>query len=153
MCLPRDCETIDTAHLFGPRNVVQQPAFEKDVSSSLKKAFEEVSSQVNTTASTDLISLKDTPNPNADKVRFAILDCTDTPIQASVHPIDDGRIFRADKTFLLVGLTGELGQSLCKWMVEQGARSIVLTSRRPNVSEHFLNSFTETGATVKALPM
>ncbi|CAG7565352.1 unnamed protein product, partial [Fusarium equiseti] len=152
-CLPRDCETIDTAHLFGPRNVAQHSAFEKDVSSSLKKAFEEVSSQVNTTASTDLISLKDTSNPIVDQVRFAILDCTDTPIQASVRPIDDGRIFRADKTFLLVGLTGELGQSLCRWMVEQGAGNIVLTSRRPNVSEHFLGSFTETGATVKALPM
>ena len=153
MCLPWDCETIDTAHLFGLRNVAQQSAFEKDVSSSLKKAFEEVNSQVNTTASTNSVSLKETSNPIVDQVRFAILDCTDTPIQASVHPIDDGRIFRADKTFLLVGLTGELGQSLCKWMVEQGARNIVLTSRRPNVSEHFLDSFTATGATVKALSM
>jgi len=153
MCLPRDCETIDTAHLFGPRSVSQQSAFEEDVSSSLTKAFDEVNSQVNTPASPDLISLKDTPNPVVDQVRFAILNCTDTPIQASVQPIDDGRIFRADKTFLLIGLTGELGQSLCKWMVGQGARSIVLTSRRPNVSEHFLDSFAETGATVKALPM
>ncbi|KAM0228605.1 hypothetical protein ACHAPO_010577 [Fusarium lateritium] len=152
-CLPWQCETIDTAHLFGSGNMTQQSASEKEVSSALKKAFDEVISQVRTTASPELISLKDNPNPIVAQVRFSILDCTDTPIQASVHPIDDGRIFRADKAFLLVGLTGELGQSLCKWMVEQGARSIVLTSRRPNVSQRFLDSFAETGATVKALPM
>lgn len=34
-----------------------------------------------------------------------------------------------NKTYVLVGLTGHLGQSICRWMVTNGARHIVVTSR------------------------
>ncbi|RJE23816.1 polyketide synthase [Aspergillus sclerotialis] len=48
-----------------------------------------------------------------------------------VHPINAKALFRSDKTYLLVGCTGGLGLSLCRWMAENGARYIVLTSRQP----------------------
>ncbi|TLD28274.1 hypothetical protein PspLS_04137 [Pyricularia sp. CBS 133598] len=36
-----------------------------------------------------------------------------------------------DKTYVLVGITRDLGQSLCQLLAEQGARHIVLSSRSP----------------------
>ena len=72
-------------------------------------------------------------------------------VQALIRPIDHCNIFRADGTYLLVGLTGEVGQSLCAWMARHGARNIVLSSRRPKISQQFLDQCAEEGATVTAV--
>ncbi|EMT72749.1 Lovastatin nonaketide synthase [Fusarium odoratissimum] len=152
-CLPRYCETINAERLFASGKDIRQSVSKEDVSIVFNRAFYEAKSLSSTAIDASLISLKDISGVTAAEVRFAVVDCTESSIKASIHPIDDGRIFQADKTFLLVGLSGELGQSLCKWMVKQGARSIVLTSRHPNVSQHFLGEMATMGATVKVLPM
>ena len=48
-------------------------------------------------------------------------------------PIDPSLLFADNKSYLLVGLTGQLGQSVCHWMVENGARYIVVSSRQVSV--------------------
>ncbi|KAH8597109.1 KR domain-containing protein [Bisporella sp. PMI_857] len=50
-----------------------------------------------------------------------------------LKPINPTNIFRGDRTYLLVGLTGELGQSLCRWMVVNGVRHVALSSWSPQV--------------------
>ncbi|EXK85226.1 hypothetical protein FOQG_10877 [Fusarium oxysporum f. sp. raphani 54005] len=152
-CLPRYCETINAERLFESGKVIRQSVSKEDVSIVFNRAFYEAKSLSSTAIDAGLISLKDISGVSAAEVRFAVVDSKDSSVKASIRPIDDGRIFQADRTFLLIGLSGELGQSLCKWMVEQGARNIVLTSRRPNVSQHFLDEMATMGATVKALPM
>lgn len=44
-------------------------------------------------------------------------------------PIQTRGLFSKNKTYVLVGLTGHMGQSICRWMVGNGARHVVLTSR------------------------
>ncbi|KAI8177599.1 beta-ketoacyl synthase domain-containing protein [Colletotrichum sp. SAR 10_75] len=44
------------------------------------------------------------------------------PLLAKIRPIDSGNLFVNDKTYLLVGLAGDLGRSLARWMVLHGAR-------------------------------
>ncbi|CAN8105526.1 unnamed protein product [Discula destructiva] len=44
------------------------------------------------------------------------------------------RILKADATYVIVGGTGGLGRSMAKWMVSNGARHIVLLSRRATVT-------------------
>ncbi|ENH63773.1 Lovastatin nonaketide synthase [Fusarium oxysporum f. sp. cubense race 1] len=152
-CLPRYCETINAERLFESGKVIRQSVSKEDVSIVFNRAFYEAKSLSSTAIDASLISLKDISGVSAAEVRFAVVDSKDSSVKASIRHIDDGRIFQADRTFLLIGLSGELGQSLCKWMVEQGARNIVLTSRRPNVSQYFLDEMATMGATVKALPM
>lgn len=152
-CLPRYCETINAERLFESGKVIRQSVSKEEVSIVFNRAFYEAKSLSSTAIDASLVSLKDISGVSAAEVRFAVVDSKNSSVKASIRPIDDGRIFQADRTFLLIGLSGELGQSLCKWMVEQGARNIVLTSRRPNVSQHFLDEMATMGATVKALPM
>lgn len=52
-------------------------------------------------------------------------------LSVTVPPLDTQSFFAPDKTYLLVGMTGELGQSLCQFMIRCGARHIVLASRNP----------------------
>lgn len=63
----------------------------------------------------------------------------DEPVGAMISPIDSDKLFRADRTYLFVGMTGELGQSLTEWMISRGARNVVLTSRNPKVSPEFID--------------
>jgi hybrid polyketide synthase/nonribosomal peptide synthetase ACE1 len=74
-------------------------------------------------------------------------------VEIEVRPLDARGLFSHDKTYLLVGLSGRIGQSLCEWMVSNGAGCVCLTSRRPKVDKQWLESFHGTGATVKVVAM
>lgn len=78
---------------------------------------------------------------------------SDGLFETEARTLDSRSIFSRDKTYLLVGLRGQIGQSLCEWMVSNGAGCVCLTSRHPNVHERWLESFRGTGATVKVLAM
>ncbi|GKZ24594.1 putative Hybrid PKS-NRPS biosynthetic cluster [Aspergillus brasiliensis] len=53
---------------------------------------------------------------------------TETP-HVAIHRLDPSPLLRRDATYLLVGMTGELGQSLCRWLVANGAQHLVIASR------------------------
>lgn len=78
---------------------------------------------------------------------------SDGLVKAEVRPLDARSFFSKDKTYLLIGLSGKLGQSLCEWMVSNGAGHVFLTSRRPDIDQRWLESFKGTNATVKVLTM
>ena len=59
----------------------------------------------------------------------------------------------AHKTYLLVGMTGDLGRSVCHWMITRGARSLVLTSRSPNIDPRWLEEMSALGARVVVMAM
>ena len=74
-------------------------------------------------------------------------------VKVEVRPIDTLGFFSKDKTYILIGLSGKIGQSLTEWMVSNGAGYVCLTSRRPEIDERWMKSFEGTGATVKVYPM
>ncbi|KAK2596713.1 hypothetical protein QQS21_006228 [Conoideocrella luteorostrata] len=80
-------------------------------------------------------------------------DTSNSAIRTNIQPVDASQLFGADKTYFLVGLTGDLGLSICSWMIKNGARHIVLASRHPNVSKRWLDSMSNMGATVLVVEM
>ncbi|KAI1825867.1 hypothetical protein F4861DRAFT_500148 [Xylaria intraflava] len=67
----------------------------------------------------------------------------------NVRPIEAQISLPGDKTYWLVGLTGQLGLSLCEWMVQRGARYFVISSRNPNLDAGWLNQMREKGVCIK----
>lgn len=65
-----------------------------------------------------------------------------------VTSLDSGPLFQGDKAYWLAGLTGALGVSLCDWMIDHGARSVVLTSRSPEVDPDWISSHERNGVTI-----
>ncbi|KAF4967219.1 hypothetical protein FSARC_5198 [Fusarium sarcochroum] len=53
----------------------------------------------------------------------------DSTISTVIQPLEGNRLFRSDKTYLLIGCTGGLGKALCRWMVSSGVRHLALTTR------------------------
>lgn len=70
----------------------------------------------------------------------AVVDWTASEtVTAEVPPLEHKGLFASDKTYLLCGMTGDMGISVCLWMVENGARHVVLMSRNPKVSSRILD--------------
>ncbi|KAF2281157.1 uncharacterized protein EI97DRAFT_472412 [Westerdykella ornata] len=78
---------------------------------------------------------------------------TENPLQVQVRALKPERLFARNKTYLLVGLTGQIGQSLAEWMVKNGAGCVCLTSRNPKVDQRWLDSFKGSGGEVKTYAM
>lgn len=74
-------------------------------------------------------------------------------LSARVSPVDSGKLFVDDKSYLLVGLTGDLGRSLCRWMVLHGAKYVVLTSRNPKIDPRWIAHVEDLGGNVTVLSM
>lgn len=56
---------------------------------------------------------------------------TSQNIRVRAQPHNPNKPFSSRKAYLLVGLSGQMGQSICRWMVQHGARHLVVTSRNP----------------------
>ncbi|CAG8224295.1 unnamed protein product [Penicillium salamii] len=102
-----------------------------------------------------LLDLGDVTSHKAIGETLTVVDWTNSQsVLAMVQPIDSQPIFRSDRSYLFVGMTGELGQSLAGWMIAHGARFIVLTSRRPTVNTRFIDDmYARYEAVVKAVPL
>ncbi|KXX75016.1 Nonribosomal peptide synthetase 14 [Madurella mycetomatis] len=76
------------------------------------------------------------------------------PAFAPIHVrrFDRGPLFKHDKTYWLAGLSGTLGLSLCDWMVEHGARHVVISSRNPKIDAAWLATHERKGANVYVFP-
>jgi len=149
--LPLACRHIDTSDLF--RRQCRSPVCDQGILVSL---LEDVAFRASHHAAQGIPSSLPIPLGQISQARnpLTIVDWTSSDdVTLQITPIDGKRLFSKDKTYLLVGLTGQIGQSLCEWMARNGAGCICLTSRSPNVSEQWLQSFKALGTIVKVLAM
>lgn len=154
--LPVSCQSIDTSFLWNTRTQVRPFVAEKDVSSVLAAAFSSIDNAAVVKlehADIATIPVQQLATGMDTTAQFAVVECEDTAVEISIRAIDDGSIFRADRTYLLAGLTGELGQSLCKWMATRGAKYIALTSRKPTLSSAFQEEMQKMGMVVNCFAM
>ncbi|GIC92267.1 putative PKS-like enzyme [Aspergillus udagawae] len=93
-----------------------------------------------------------------DKKRNDRLNCSRRRVEASdpfekqsgtlVRPIDPSGLFSPDKTYVLIGLSGQIGQSITRWIVGSGGRHIVITSRNPDKDGLWIKELEKQGANV-----
>ncbi|KAI0424987.1 hypothetical protein F5Y09DRAFT_347142 [Xylaria sp. FL1042] len=147
--LPQNCVVANASMFLGKKvAVLSNPTIEVG-QSVLREALANISALALSESS--VVPLSKTPPNGWDWQRLTIVEWTSGPVSIDFQAIDDGFSFGPDKTYLLAGLAGELGQSLAQWMVHRGAKHIVLTSRRPNVKEELLQSLAKKGAELRVL--
>jgi aspyridone synthetase (hybrid polyketide synthase/nonribosomal peptide synthetase) len=87
------------------------------------------------------------------KAQAYVTDWTTQVISTTVPPLSLEGLFRPDKTYFMAGMAGGLGLSICQWMIRNGAKHMVITSRNPQVNTATLEEAERVGATVKVLAM
>lgn len=96
----------------------------------------------------EILSLQGAPGLNA------VIDWkSDQIIPSCIRSIETDTIFVQDKTYLLVGLAGDLGRSIARFMIERGARHVVLSSRSPKIDQRWIDDVTSLGGNIMVLPM
>ncbi|KAF5026352.1 hypothetical protein F66182_1560 [Fusarium sp. NRRL 66182] len=88
-----------------------------------------------------IIAVQDvTKTPLSSFMPASVLDRTTVPtVTAKLLPPNHAGLFSADKTYLLIGLSGDLGISIALWLFDNGARHVVLASRNPAVLQSVVN--------------
>lgn len=146
-CLPAACQRIQMGDIsrsepsnpLATNNNLLAQALEDAVRVAATGELPETSSS--SIPAGELSSLSGRRSPTSI-VDWAVEDT----LTVRVHPITASRLFSREKTYLLVGLTGTLGLSLCKWMLQNGAGTICLTSRKPKVDEKWLAEMNKLGS-------
>lgn len=151
-CVPKTCRTYNYKALYGNAINIRPSAYPNTVSETLESALKSAFETRIEEAAPTVVKIEDLKDVSVAKLPLSVVDCSINTVSVTVQAIDSGVIFRGDRTYLLVGMSGQVGQSLCQWMVEHGARYVVLTSRRPQVHPDFISSMKEYEATVKVLP-
>ncbi|KAK1977246.1 PKS-NRPS hybrid [Colletotrichum cereale] len=92
----------------------------------------------------------------AANASMAVIDwrqAQSVPIRADLQPVKPEQLFKSDKTYFMVGLAGDVGISICSWMIKQGVQYVVLASRNPKVSPTWIASMAKLGAKVLVVAM
>lgn len=153
-CVPGKCPAYSASDFFSMNTGFEPGCHSEVVATTLKEASQWPKSQGKARGgSTSTVLVDNIPGFELFEKPLTVADLTGPTILADVQPIDMGTIFREDRTYFMVGLTGDLGRSICQWMVEHGARYVVLTSRTPKPQPEFLRWTEERGATVKFLSL
>ncbi len=153
-CLPPTCLRISEEGLLSHEvNAYGKPEAATTLAQMLQKALDDCPRIA--PLEIDCIHLENVIHHAGSREPIAVVDWTASPsVMAKVKPIDSGMLFRADKTYLFVGMSGELGQSLAEWMIMHGARNVVLTSRTPKVNPRFIEDMEKRyGAVVRAMSL
>ncbi|KAM5464445.1 Type I Iterative PKS [Microsporum audouinii] len=155
--LPLCCKQSDRSMFFG-NSVAKRPGSNAELVSKILTTGFEIAKTTNFSIpyNRSTLPLDKVPGYSDRTKDLMVIDwVTDNKISLTVEPIDPyADLFSAEKTYLMVGLSGEMGQSLAEWMVNRGARYVVLTSRRPKINTEWIESMEdEYGATIKSMPL
>ncbi|KAI1108202.1 hypothetical protein F5Y14DRAFT_445648 [Nemania sp. NC0429] len=95
-------------------------------------------------ASPTAISLGKLRTQQGDMQPFQIIDWQgDRDVLESVSHTTAEQLLFPDKTYILFGMTGDFGHSMCRLFLSRGARNIVLVSRNASKSQHWVAELNE----------
>lgn len=77
----------------------------------------------------------------------------ESPVNAIIRGLEPHTLLSPNKTYLLVGMASELGQSLAYFLVRSGARYMVLSSRNPKDNQHWLHDLRADGIDIRVVKM
>lgn len=150
--LPENCEyhsrysLLASDHLNTHEDAASvQAIWEQGVKLALAR-----SATLDGTDTPSVTSVPDLLNASEQPGAFQILDWKkERTVAHAIKPLVEKQLLRPYKTYVLVGLTRDLGQSLCRLFIEHGARNIVLASRNPNQSPKWRDELIAAGAKIQ----
>ena len=153
-CLPPHTQTAGPSDFFSTETLVFPGASTEQIRQAITAAWQ-TSQKTGGSSSyeTSTVWLQDVASHSIIGEPLSVVHWNVSSVEISLQPVDTGNIFRTDGTYFLVGLSGQLGQSLCHWMVTHGARNVVLTSRHPKVRPGFIKMVEELGAKIRFMSL
>ncbi|PWY82224.1 ketoacyl-synt-domain-containing protein [Aspergillus heteromorphus CBS 117.55] len=151
--LPEDIMRVDIASLGRMSSSLLRSSSPVNVGQTLLMACG-VALQLGKSHDVDLISAQDLSRHTPGSSQLTLLDWSQPgKVSVLIQTASSMVTLYEQKTYLLVGMTGDLGQSVCRWMISRGARSVVLASRAPNIDPRWIEEMATMGAHVLGMEM
>ncbi|KAE8378016.1 hypothetical protein BDV26DRAFT_281393 [Aspergillus bertholletiae] len=157
-CLDPLCLRKDISHFTRPQGSVNMEVCMEEVAECLNNAYRRAAIEIlqpnfyRLSEELDLRMVIGRPMNIHHEARILNWQATPTApvrLRCTAEDVD----FRGDRTYFLVGMTGELGLSLTRWMISRGARWFALSSRNPRVSPEWIEQMEAKGAIIKTFAM
>jgi len=147
-CLPSGCQVADANFMFKGGVHAEVSSLDEVIRSVVATIKDHPDS---TEQSCEVISVRDLVAGAKPNNAATIIDWkTITTVPARTARLENDHLFKSDRTYWLVGLSGTLGLSLCDWMIEHGARYVVISSRNPsNIDRSWLEAHKQRGEVVE----
>ncbi|KAH6844804.1 hypothetical protein B0I37DRAFT_446777 [Chaetomium sp. MPI-CAGE-AT-0009] len=154
--LPASCRVWGPDFVFQKESAVLPTTSWEAIGSQLAPLVEtavssNLATQPYSAVNADVVSLEGLQEGSGQALRsLTLVDWQFPPsLSLEVSPPLPSKIFKSDKSYMLVGMTGEMGQSLCRWMVRHGAGAVIMTSRNPKIEKAWIDELEATGAQIK----
>nr|APX43994.1 polyketide synthase [Pestalotiopsis microspora] len=138
--LPNNCDYYFGASILTSHWMSQRPGRDHNLSSSMEAFNHAVTLTLGDTENfheglIETLSTSEVIKEKGVKSTVNIIDWTaERTTQEIVEPLIEQNLLNARKTYVLVGLTRDFGQSLTRLFIEHGARHVVLASRNPGMA-------------------
>ncbi|KAI9925937.1 hypothetical protein MW887_005743 [Aspergillus wentii] len=147
------CEKITLSNLVAQQASKLPERAPESITKLLSRVTLFASSMLNAVpdgAPLNMLPLKQIISPTSPPSSNSLVDWRpEHPVPISVQPVFERmNLFRADRTYWLAGLSGDLGRSLADFMISHGAKHVVLSSRIPRVDDEWAQLHRAQGATV-----
>ena len=151
--MPSNCQYISHSTLLDADALVKDGDFDAFWKKAVNLALSKAECWKSCTAP-EMVTVPDLLRSAAPKP-FQIVDWkAERSVSQIVKPLAGTRLLSPDKTYVLVGLTRDFGQSLCTLFVQQGARHMVLCSRNPPKTQpNWQTELISQGITVRFHPL
>jgi aspyridone synthetase (hybrid polyketide synthase/nonribosomal peptide synthetase) len=144
--LPPSC----TAQALDASSLSQQ-SVEHAVDNYLR--YQEILASVPEPTVLPLSNLSQTRDGKFERLSAVVDWNRDSPVNAIIRALDPHTLLSPNKTYFLVGMASELGQSLSYFLVRSGARYIVLSSRNPKADQNWLLDLRAVGIDIRVVKM
>jgi hypothetical protein len=152
-CLPPSCSIRGPDHLFQNAATPMSALSSQAVTQILAEAVKKLRKRSYVGRIPVLTGQEILSSGSALEINAMIDWTTDELITSRIRPIEADDLFVGDKTYLLVGLAGDMGRSIARFMVERGARHLVLSSRVPKIDLRWIDDIARSGGRVMVLPI
>ncbi|KAJ5898872.1 AMP-binding enzyme domain-containing protein [Penicillium taxi] len=142
-CLPRCCIVQE----FNPLHILQQQP--TTIATAIRDGYHDYEAPVKPVTVISIQSASEALFTDRKRLSVVLDWKRDGLLNTLIPPLRASSVFSPNKTYFLAGMAGELGQSLCRFMIRGGARYIVLGSRNPAKDPHWVEELRSDGADIR----
>lgn len=148
--LPRLCEKYDASVLIARESSLMPGSHVSAIHDMLQKANSFAAAQLNGVPDGMPLGMVPLSQVVSNLVPVELMSIVrwqgENEVPVRVEPVTCRHdLFHADKTYWLIGLAGDLGRSICDFMIAMGARYVVLTSRNPKMDSRWVEEYKAKG--------
>lgn len=153
-CLPRHCHKESAGSLFGREGLSSTVGTASVLRNAINKIDNYDAADLqrarSNSKSVDVSAILEGASTNDDPLE-TVDWTTSTALPVTVERADYQQTFSGGKTYWILGLSAAIGASVFDWIIQQGAKNLVFSSRRPQLDTSWIDTHRRNGVRIEVV--